>query len=164
MHKLYLRVLKRSENQFEQMPASFFFNVCSTVDSVFAVICRKDDKIVAFSLNAEDNNLVYGIYLGYDDTYNPQQIYFNLLYKIIEEAMERGKNSIQFGQTSYDIKSALGVTVAQTYLGIHASNSLVLRLIKKWSTAIFPPTELPKRRVFRNVPGTNYKERSDRLT
>ena len=148
MERLYLRVMQRSKNQFERMPAGFFAKLCEGFDPAFAILCLDGDRVVGFSINLEEKHRVCGLYLGYEDDDGRGQIYFNLLYKVIEVAMERGQHRLQLGQTSYEIKSALGATAVRTYLVMHSRHRAVRFLLRELGNELFPRVRIPQRKVF----------------
>ena len=148
MERLYLRVLSRSDSQFERLSADFFQRICGDFEPSFALLCLDGDELVGFSVNVEDEEQVCGLYLGYDDPEHSGQVYFNLLYKVIEVARQRGKRRLQLGQTSYEVKSTLGAEPARIYLGLEGHNRLLHYLLKKFGAQLFPLHSFPERKVF----------------
>jgi len=148
IHRLYKLVMNRSDNQFERLPQNFFEEICRQFESAFAILCYDDDRLIAASINADDGDTVYGIYLGFEGKDHETHIYFNLLYKLIDVAEQRGRRRIHFGQTSYGVKSAIGVSAHKMFLGLYFRNFFIRSLARRFIDTLFPETNFPTRNVF----------------
>jgi hypothetical protein len=154
MHPLYLQVLGRSKVRFETLSVGFFERLPAHLgERVFAMLCFKDERLVAFELFLQDGAWVHPIYLGLDYGFRDEgALYFNCIYKIIEVLESRGRAVVQLGQTSYGVKASIGAVVDRLYLAVRHLNPVLNLLVKRFGPALFPPTQLPRsQRVFRDM-------------
>ncbi|QSQ27999.1 GNAT family N-acetyltransferase [Pyxidicoccus parkwayensis] len=154
MEALYLQVLHRSKVQFETLNRDFFVELSRRLGKrAFALLCFQEDELVAFELFLEDAGEVHPVYLGMDYRHRDQgALYFNCIYKIVEQAEARGKAVVELGQTSYAAKASLGAVVDRLYLAVRHLNPAVNLLLRVFRRALFPPTQVPRRqRVFRDM-------------
>lgn len=148
METLYFQVLERSGTQFERLSGNYFSELLEHCAGASVVLCRDKEKLVGFMVNVEADKDFNGLYLGYDTSYREAAVYFNLIYRSLDVAIEKGYQSIHLGQTSYEIKSSLGATRRNLYLALRAHNRLVHLLIKSFSKHLFPDINVPVRRAF----------------
>ena len=146
---LYFNILDRSGTQFEHLSGSYFAAVMEQCEGASIVLCRHGDKLVGFMLNIEGERTFHGLYLGYDPAYRDAAVYFNLIYRSLDVALERGYQSIHLGQTSYEIKSALGAKRTNLYLALRAANPWVHAMLRLFKKHLFPEVTVPLRRAFR---------------
>ncbi|NMO15930.1 GNAT family N-acetyltransferase [Pyxidicoccus fallax] len=154
MHPLYLQVLDRSKIRFETLSVDFFEKLPAHLgDRAFAMLCFKDERLVAFELFLQDGAWMHPIYLGLDYGFRDEgALYFNCIYKIVEVLEARGRPVAQLGQTSYAVKASIGAVVDRLYLAVRHLNPVLNLLVKRFGAALFPPTQLPRsQRVFRDM-------------
>lgn len=162
MEKLYFQVLERSATQFERLSGKFFSALLEHCAGASVVLCKDAEKLVGFMINVEGEENFHGLYLGYDTAYRDAAVYFNLIYRSLDVAIEQGFQSIHLGQTSYEIKSALGAQRENLSLALRASNRLLQWFIKSFSRHLFPEVTVPVRRAFpvEPVPAASKKKTS----
>lgn len=149
IYRMYRNLLAEAEVKFEMLNADFFVNVLEDVPNAFLIIVKQDDeKVVGFSFNLESDDSLYGLYMGYENRIRESNIYFNLFYKVIDEAIARNKEKIFLGQTSYDVKLGLGATLNDLYLGVHSNNKLMRFMLRNFKKYIFPKTKTKARNVW----------------
>jgi hypothetical protein len=148
MHGLYLQVLMRSAHRFERLTPEFFRQVARQLERrAFALLCYRGERLVAFELFLGDDQWLHPIYLGIDyGVRDDSALYFNALYRILEEVERRGYPVVQLGQTSYEIKAALGAVGSRLYLAVNHPNPVVQRMIRSVGGHLFPPVSLLARR------------------
>jgi hypothetical protein len=148
MEALYLQVLERSGTQFERLSSSFFSSMLKSCPGSSLVLCKDGERLVGFMLNVEAQDAFHGLYLGYDVSYRDAAVYFNLIYQSIEVAQAKGYRTIHLGQSSYEIKSALGAKRSDLHLALRASNPLVHAMLQCFRNDLFPEIDVPVRRAF----------------
>ena len=147
IERLYFQVLERSGTQFERLSASYFSSIMEHCPGASVVLCRDAERLVGFMINVESESDFHGLYLGYDPAYRDAAVYFNLIYRSLDVALEQGYQSIHLGQTSYEIKSALGAKRTNLHLALRASSPIVHAFIKIFSKHLFPEIDVPTRRA-----------------
>jgi len=148
IERLYLGILERSTTQFERLSSNYFSSIMDHFPGASVVLCKDGETLVGFMVNVESENDFHGLYLGYDVSYRDGAVYFNLIYRSLEVAQELGFQSIHLGQTSYEIKSALGAKPTNLHLALRASCPVVHGLIKFFRHHLFPEINVPNRRAF----------------
>ncbi|MCC8366947.1 GNAT family N-acetyltransferase [Xenorhabdus sp. PB61.4] len=151
LNSLYRNVLQRSHTKFECLTPEFFHAVNEELgDQAQVLLCLDDDYIVAFELFLKGKNL-HPLYLGIDYSYrDASALYFNCLYRVIEEAQNQQYPYIELGQTSYDAKFSVGAISSKLYFYIKHSNALYNFLLYRFRKLIFPAPKIPEqRKVFK---------------
>lgn len=151
MHALYANVLNKAEVKFESLTPEFFKQVNEKLgDESFAQLCFDGDKLVAFELFLQGKEL-HPIYLGMDYDYlKSANLYYNCLYKIIEESQEQEMFMLELGQTSYMAKMNIGAVVEKLFILVKHQNPILNAVIRKFKDTLFPPTEITlERNIFR---------------
>lgn len=99
LHPQYFTELKRSLGDRYKLTAYFI-----------------DDKLVAFYTAIFNYDEMDAHFLGVDGQYNREhQVYLNILYDLVNRAIEGGSKHIDFARTALEIKSSVGA-VAQDML------------------------------------------------
>lgn len=146
IEKLYLNVLEKSSNQFERMNANFFSNINKFLnEDTFVLAARdKDEKINVFEIVIVDTNKLVPIYIGIDYSGNTdvKTLYFNTIFRVIEEAQKMDKKFVVLGQTSYYPKVLSGALVERLYAGFYSHNCFIRLLIKYLFKYLFKPTKV----------------------
>lgn len=153
MELLYLQVLERSPTKFEKMNAAFFHSVYQHCkDFTFALLCfNAENKLVCFQLVFDEDEALIPLYVGLDYSYTTdREIYFKSIYRIIHEAERRGKRILSLGQNGYVPKAYAGAVFERLYIGAYFHNPALQLLLKVFINQLFPKTELPFLRCYRD--------------
>jgi len=144
MHRLYLNVLERSNTRFERLTEAFFREICSCLGAqAYALMCFDGERLVAFELFLKGDSL-HPLYLGIDYAYRDAgSLYFNCLYRILEEAENSGAAYIELGQTSYEAKFSIGAVSSPLYFYISHRSGWVNRLLRLLRESLFPAPRIP---------------------
>jgi hypothetical protein len=90
---------------------------------------------------------------GIDYELNRQfNTYFNLLFRIVREGIERGASLIDLGQTAEIPKTRLGGEVVEKYILGHHPNWLVRKLLGAGKGILEYSLVVPKTHVFKEAP------------
>lgn len=113
MHALYCNVLDHSHTRLEKLTPAFFRAILEKMPhQTYAMICFDGTHIAAFELFLESAHL-HPLYIGMDYAYRDVgALYFNALYKIVEEAEEKGYPFVDMGQTSYNAKRGISAVTS----------------------------------------------------
>ncbi|WP_395738268.1 GNAT family N-acetyltransferase [Prosthecobacter sp.] len=156
IYHLYQEVLERSHSVFERLNQAFFKEVERMLgDDAFYVMGAQQaggsERLVACELVLcdRDGGTIHPLYSGFDYRFKrDSNVYFNMFYRVIEEAERRGFSRVHLGQTCYEVKAELGAKRVPLYLGIHHGNPWVHWLLWQLRKALFPTTAVPEREVF----------------
>ncbi|MDR2407229.1 MAG: peptidogalycan biosysnthesis protein [Bacteroidales bacterium] len=143
---LYLNVLEKSKNRFEELNEKFFnaINRSFAHDAFLLVARDRSNKIRVMELVLEEKDRLIPMYLGvdYPKGEDTKILYFNTIFRTIEEAERRKKSIIILGQTSYYPKVLSGAFVERVYLGFYSYIPWLQFLIKTVFKKLFMPTNV----------------------
>lgn len=136
VHRLYLNVLGRAKVRFECVPREFFQELARQLpdESCFAII-RQGEKIVGFcsGLAGPDQHIL--LLLGYDDSISRDtDLYFNLIYRSLEQGLSPTVRIVHFGGAADDFKKRIGCVGEWRTIYVKATNPISQSLLK----AVFP--------------------------
>ena len=119
IHPLYLQTYDKSEYKLECLNKEFFDKTDGE-----KIIFLRDKKPVGFVLLKENGSELVFMLCGMD--YTPDKdnadLYFYMLLKIVEYALEKNLRIIDFGQTSEKTKLKFGACLKRKYFYAHHSN------------------------------------------
>lgn len=117
---------KSTEMQREILNREYFENMSSFLgEKAYSFVCKREGRVIAFMMILEGEDRLVPIYCGMD--YKESKLsysYFVMLYKTIEEALNRGKNLIQLGITTYTPKVEIGMIVEPLHVFSKSTNPL----------------------------------------
>lgn len=127
-YKLYLSIMARTDNPLETLPIDFFRNY----DSEIYEFADGDDNVTGFIQLKEFNDKLCFLFGGFNkEDVEKYDIYYNMLLKIIEIAIEKKVKTIEFGQTAEESKLKIGCREVYKYLYVHHSNEVINYIIQK---------------------------------
>jgi predicted N-acyltransferase len=139
------------EYRREILPVDFFVNIDRHLGSRSAVlIARVDDRPVGFLLLLFDDDVLIPLFSGLDYSCSRERgTYFNLFYKAVEIAIERGMEEMDLGITTLEPKLDLGAVVVPLHMYMKHRNPLLNRVVPKVFDMMTPKTSLRQRNVFK---------------
>ncbi|MGE5549107.1 MAG: aminotransferase class I/II-fold pyridoxal phosphate-dependent enzyme [Bacteroidota bacterium] len=144
------------EYEHEKLTPAYFYEIDRCLsDKSYVIVIKADNEIVAHALCLEGDSEVFMAYVGIDYKYNQKyQLYFNLYFLVIEEALKRHKRIINFGITTYDFKLLIGCELEPLiyFVKHYAQPDLTLALAKLLTESIKQPENT--HRAFKNVDTT----------
>ncbi len=152
MHQLYEAVVQKSENQLETLPVNFFRDlVINFPNQVLFTLVYKDNTIVAFNCSLCTPLNVHYLFCGLDYSLNAESdIYFNLMYAALDEALKQNVAEIHFGQTADTFKARLGSYQTPLYLYIKGKGFLLNWFVRKSFNMLFPkPPLVPSYNIYK---------------
>lgn len=143
VHRLYDSVLNASENRLEVLPLAFFHEVARQLPQNFSYVrITQGDRVVGFSFGVHDQSTFYGLFCGMDYSLSPEtDLYFNLIYSSIEDALNHHRPRIQLGQTASAFKSRLGCVAEPLYLYLRGTSAFAHWILNLGFSAVFPAPE-----------------------
>ena len=152
-HALYCHVVAKSDLKLEVYPIEYYHQMASRLRGhVELVAFFKDSRIVAFGWCLHDGSTYHLMYAGIDYRLNHEfDLYFNLMYALLDRALRAGVAKINVGQTATVFKSRIGCYSEPRYVYMKGVGPLMSRLfyyganflvIKKPSN---PPADIFKR-------------------
>lgn len=152
VYPLYFNTYNKSNYKLEKLERGFFEQVDAT-----RVVYLIDGKPAGFTLLKNSDGHMDFMLCGMDYSRQTADLYFYMLYKIVEFAINLGCKSIDFGQTSELTKMKFGAIPQKRYFYAHHSNPLVNQ-IAIWGRHLLEyKYDFPKFEVFKDI-GRNMPE------
>ncbi len=154
IHQLYLQTVSRAAHRLETVNEAFFQRLSNQLGCRSKLILiKREGRLLGMAVLMLSSNVATFLFAGLDyDHLRPHwQVYQNLVLEIVAEAIRENADRLEFGQTSYDLKSRLGARPEGRYLYFRHRNSLGHGLFRSLNRALFPETDFPNRRVFRDA-------------
>jgi hypothetical protein len=146
IYRLYCNVYAKSGVKFEKLTRDFFKQVQEKLyGDVFFLLCfNAEHRLVCFELVLDSEDVLIPLYLGLDYGFvKDGDVYFNCIYRVMEEAVALKKIWTMFGQTSYVAKAYAGAVFEPLYLGILTYSTVLFYCLKWFRGVVFPSVTLP---------------------
>jgi hypothetical protein len=112
----------------------------------------RDDKLRAFYSLIINESELEAHFLGYDQEFNKRyQLYQNMLYQLVNKAIELELSSINFSRTALEIKSTVGAYPKDMFLYIKHHRKWVNKLLPRLIRYFMPPYEYEARSPFKTI-------------
>jgi len=154
LKRLYDNVSRQAKEVKRECLSDTFFQDLDRHLGEKAVIlaASKDEKLLGFMLVLFNGKELISTLLGLDYDCNREYcIYFNLFYKTIELAIEKGMDKIDMGITTLDPKKDMGSDIVILNMYMKHSNPLLNKIIPVLFDMITPPDTTGPRNVFKNA-------------
>ena len=130
IYPLYLNTYEKSGYKLERMEADFFRRI-----EADKIIYRKDGKPVGFTLLRKEGTHLDFMLCGMDYSIKTADLYYYMLFNIIEYAIRNHCKTIDFGQTSEQTKLKFGAYLEKRYYYAAHTNPL-LNLFARFGNAL----------------------------
>lgn len=112
-----------------------------------------EDKMIGFCTAIKDHHETHAHFLGLDHEYNKEyQLYLNILYDLIQIAINNGSSKIDFARTAPEIKSSVGAIPQEMFLFIKHTQPVLNKLTPHLINRVLPKeTEIIYRNPFKNT-------------
>jgi hypothetical protein len=162
MYRLYEAIFQNAKFKLIKLPHDYFSSVKSIYTNNFTVKAFfHQSKLVAFgsSFVMEDGSLE-AHYIGFDYELNTRfDLYQNLLYSMINEAIKQKCVKVNLGRTAAEIKTTVGAKPQNLICYIKPQNT-ISKLIQKPFISFLQPGEWTPRNPFKE----ETPEKSDQKT
>ncbi|MDX9917096.1 MAG: hypothetical protein RBT15_03690 [Gudongella sp.] len=146
-YALYRSVAKRSKDPLEILAIDFFKDYDA---ELFEFRDKSSHKLLAFIQVKVLNEKLYFLFCGFNREDNENNdLYYNMLIKVLEIAFERNIQTVDFGQTSEESKLKIGCREVEKYISIHHSNRIINYILKALSPLFTYQPYGIEHRVFR---------------
>ena len=116
--------------------------------------CFLDEELVGFYSVVEEGEELVAHFLGYEEKFNHEhQLYLNMLFDIIEFAIDNGFRSISFARTALEIKSSVGATPENLMFYLRYTGGIHNRLLPFYYNLLEPEEKWTPRQPFKLVGG-----------
>ncbi|MCU0439661.1 MAG: hypothetical protein MUC49_17360 [Raineya sp.] len=137
-YEKYIFVMQRAKVKFETLNQAFFDEFFQRVPEGKLLSLEKDGQIIASFLLIEQEKSITFLFVSKKDYQDKYDSYFNLLTMLVKYAVERKKQILQLGQTTYYTKIRVGGKVSNLFLFFKGNYGIWRFLINKYSHILFP--------------------------
>lgn len=150
MHDLYNQVFNHAKFKLAHLSENYFEDVMKSGTNAFYVDAWfLENKMVSFACGFCLKNEVEAHYVGFDYNLNKEyELYQNILYSFIEQAIVMKKAKINLGRTASEIKTTVGAKPYELLCYIKPQNT-ISKLILKPFMQFLQPTEWVPRNPFK---------------
>ncbi|MGH9362664.1 MAG: GNAT family N-acetyltransferase, partial [Thermoanaerobaculia bacterium] len=155
--ELYANVWQRAPTRMAQLTPAFFRAVEDHLRDSFRLwVVRRQNRLIAFvcalhdRLSAKGRNALLGLFLGLDYGENEEhRLYWNLLYRLVEEAIAEGFDTLDLGRTALQAKAELGAQPQPLHCFIRHRNPSANALMRVLFEQVVEPARAPERHALR---------------
>jgi hypothetical protein len=153
VHALYESVVDRSDMRLERLSLDFFLELSTRLQgNVELIVFSRQSRIVVIGWCLEANAVYHMLFMGIDYELNAEfDLYFNLIYAVLDRALRKGVGEIRVGQAADAFKAKLGCRPEPLYMYMKGLGP-VLRSVVRYGSGFLvalPPAP-PPFTVFRN--------------
>ena len=150
-HQLYENVMERAETRLETLNEAFFERLWVELGGELQILVAVDrEEVLGAALLVKSGTTMNFMLVGLPPApRTPQDVYFNLLYAIVDQAIRQGCRRLNLGQTAYWGKQQIGGEPEETFLFFKAANPLMHALLRGMRGVLFPRLRLSSPRVFK---------------
>ncbi len=128
-YQLYLAIIKRTPNKLEVLPEDFFRYLPNRFQ---LTTYRVQNEILCWHISCQEGERFYFFFGGNNYKWNDKyDAYFNNLFGILKESLERNCTYLDLGQTAEIPKMRLGGTLVPKQLFLYHQNKLILWILNK---------------------------------
>jgi hypothetical protein len=152
VHRLYEAVVARATVKLETLPAEFFRELTRRLPELVSLTAIYDgDRIVAFNWGMMDGRVHHFLFCGMDySATRDADLYFNLMYHQLDDALRCGPERIEVGQTADMFKARLGCRATPRYFYVKGGRPAARAALAQSFRLVFPDRPpVPSYDVFR---------------
>jgi hypothetical protein len=110
-----------------------------------------DDTLIGFYTLILNGNILETYFLGYDESHQYQnQLYLNMLYDMLEFAIQNKFASIVYARTAMEIKSSIGAKPKRMYVYLKHTNSFMNASLQGIFQLMNPSRDWEERHPFKS--------------
>lgn len=154
VHRLYEAVVEKAEIKLEVLPICFFLELIKQFpDQSSLAVIYQGERIVAFNWSLFADGTFRFLFCGLDYGLNREaDLYFNLMYRELGNALRFRGDTIQVGQTADRFKSRLGCEQEALYFYIRGTSRIAGLVLRLGFNLIFPERpSVNKHNIFRRA-------------
>jgi len=123
---LYQNVANQAGFNLFILPPNYFYSLQKHLkDRMELIGYFQGDKMVGYYTSIQSHGDLDAHFLGYDPDCNREsQLYLNMLYDLVEDAIRLGSDRLIMSRTALEIKSSVGAEAYSMVLYLKATNSL----------------------------------------
>ena len=133
----------------EVLTPEFYSEISQNLEENSKVILfYQQEELIAHALLLQDNNMLRWLYVGRNKS-EANSMYFFIVEKIIETAIQMKTSRLEMGLTTYPIKTDFGARIVPVNIGVRITIPLTNFLLKPIYSLLYNAKAYPKKRVFK---------------
>ena len=151
LHQLYSQV-QQKQRTVQLLPKSLFVELSRHLRGRgYVEVARKGDELLAFAIVLTCETGLLPLYVGFDYRRRDQySLYYNALYRALEESEAQGFAEVLLGQTANESKALIGASFRPLYLALRPLSAVTSAILRLFHRTLFVPSPMPSHRVFRS--------------
>jgi hypothetical protein len=151
LHQLYLNVSNNAKFNTFVLPENHFYSLKKDLDQNFKVYGYfLENQLIGFYTLILNNDVLETYFLGYDSEHQYQnQLYLNMLYDMLDFAIENRFSNLVYARTAMEIKSSIGAKPIDMVMYMKHTNSLLNELLKGVFNFMKPNQKWEERHPFK---------------
>lgn len=152
MFSLYREIATQSDFNAVALPENYFTNWKKNFPDQFRIWGYfLDDEMIGFSTAVYNHHELEAHFLGFEARYNrSHQLYLNILYDLVNEAIAAGSEIATFSRTALEIKSSIGAEAEELFCWMRSRVGIVNPLIPLVSRFVAPLPKWEPRHPFKD--------------
>lgn len=151
IHSLYRNVSDQADFNAFVLSTQYFENIQEALSKnmKFTTYWR-NGRMVAFYTSIKNYNVLDAHFLGYDPKENAEcQLYLNMLYDLVREAIDLRLEKVDMSRTAVEIKSTVGAVPHDMYLYLRHTHPLLNKAVETVLGFVKPQEKYTIRSPFR---------------
>jgi hypothetical protein len=147
IYKLYEQVYNNAKFKLIKLPETYFLDFKKNFPDRFDVTAYYyENKLVAFTSGIEvTESCLEAHYIGFDYEINKEiDLYQNILYNFLEQAIKTKKKRLNLGRTAGEIKSTVGARAQELTCYIKPQNTVSKLVLKPFINFLQPSDWVPR--------------------
>ncbi len=152
IYALYKKIASYSSFNLFTLHEEYFVELKKALGEQFKMYgVFLDGEFVAFYSTIVNHDTMHGHFLGYDQSVNAKyQLYLNILYWLVELAIEAKASSLELSRTALEIKSSVGAIPIDLAVYVRARNNTLNSLMKRVVPLFIPENHWKERSPFKS--------------
>lgn len=136
VYRLYLQTNERAIVHFEKLNRDYFVETAALSEYILAF---EEERLVGFAQLISRNGSMLFKYVGMDyRCAHAYGLYFGLLIRMIEHAIDTRTTALDFGVTAYEFKRKLGARMVDTWVYYRHANRMLNAVLKRCAPLLKP--------------------------
>lgn len=146
---MYLSVMDRAATKLEILNLDFFQQLFHEQREYKILSLVADGKVISSAILTSKKDVLIFMLVGRKFNKDEYDSYFNLVYGIIQVAIEQGYKKIKMGQTAYWVKHCVGCKPETRTIYFASRRPFVHWVLKTLKNVVFPEVKLDSGPVFK---------------
>jgi predicted N-acyltransferase len=161
LHELYLAIVAKSETKLELLPLMFFHELTRRLpEQLSLTLVYKDDRVVGLAWQIYSDNFCHFLFLGLNDELNNSgDVYFNMVFASLDNALKANVPKIQVGQKADTFKARLGCFQEDRFIYVRGIGRFWSWSLNVSFDVLFPaPPEVPSFNIYKSAVLAGWEE------